>query len=75
MMERFEPKQGNVFFQATIEVLTTDDKGREKKVREQHLVDAVNVTEAEKKIEKEMEGTVFEWKITALVRSKISVAY
>lgn len=72
--EVMEPQYG--FYQVVIEVATEDSEtGKVKKVKEVHLVDAVNPTDAEKKVSEEMKGTMWEWKITAMQVSKIQLVY
>lgn len=70
------PKEGNVFYSVTVEIQEEDmDTGKIKKVKEEHLVDGSNVTEVEKKVKDQMDGTMSEWKIVKCQTSKISVVY
>ena len=71
--EVLEPQYG--FFEVTIVTEQEDDNGKVKKVKEVHLVDAVNVTDVEKKVADEMKGTMWDWKIAQVRQSKISLCY
>lgn len=71
--EVLEPQYG--FFEVTIVSEQEDDNGKVKKVKEVHLVDAVNVTDVEKKVADEMKGTMWDWKIAQVRQSKISLCY
>lgn len=71
---KFQPNHG--FFQVTIVVNAEDpESGKEKKQKEIHLVDAVSPSDVETKVAKEMEGTMWEWEITEMKRSKIQIIY
>lgn len=64
------------FYQVTVVVEVEDpESGKVKKQKELHLVDAVSPTDVETKVAKEMEGTMWDWEITAMTRSKIQVVY
>lgn len=52
-----------------------DENGKVKKVKEVHLVDGVNVGDVEKKVADEMKGTMWDWKISQVRQSKISLVY
>lgn len=66
----------NGFYQVVVVVNTEDmETGKAKKVKEIHLVDAVSPTEVETKVTKEMEGTMWEWEIISMTKSKINVVY
>ena len=57
----------NRFYQVGVVIESEPDaRGRTKKSSEVYLVDASNVTEAEKKIREEMEFTVGDWEITSI---------
>ena len=72
--EKMHAKHG--FYQVTVVVEVEDpESGKVKKQKELHLVDAVSPTDVETKVAKEMEGTMWEWEITAMTRSKIQVVY
>ena len=43
------------YYIAKVKVVTTDDKGRQKKMVEQYCVNAVSVTDAEAKVHEEFE--------------------
>ena len=51
------------------------DNGKPKKTKEVHLVDAACPTEAEKKIKKVMDGTIFPWKVVNMSENKIQFVY
>lgn len=69
-------RASNGFYQVVVVVNTEDMKtGKAKKVKEIHLVDAVSPTEVETKVSKEMEGTMWEWEIISMTKSKINVVY
>ena len=59
------------YFQATVEIVDFTDKG--KQMREQYLVDAVSVTEAEVKITKlfESEGGQADFQVKIVKETKI----
>ena len=56
-----------------IVIETEDEKGRIKKVTEEHLYDAVNPTDAEKQATAEMDGTIYEWSIKSITKTKFCV--
>lgn len=73
-IKKLRPNFG--YYQVTVVINMEDpETGKEKKQKEIHLVDAVNPTDAEKKIATEMEGTMWDWEITAMSRSKIQIVY
>lgn len=73
-IQKMTSKHG--FYQVTIVIEMEDmETGKVKKQKEIHLVDAVSPTDVETKVAKEMEGTMWEWEITAMTRSKIQVIY
>lgn len=72
--EVLEPQHG--FWEVTIVTEEEDSEtGKVRKVKEVHLVDAVNVTDVEAKVADEMKGTMWEWKIAQCRQSKISLCY
>lgn len=73
--QRMEPKSGGQFYLVTIQETEINEKGKEKKIKTYQLVDAVSPTEVEKKVGKEMEGSVLEWEIVSIVVSKINAVY
>ena len=73
--QRMEPKSGGQFYLVTIQETEINEKGQEKKIKTYQLVDAVSPTEVEKKVGKEMEGSVLEWEIVSIVVSKINAVY
>ena len=71
---KITPEHG--FFQVTVVVNIEDpETGKEKKQKEIHLVDAVSPSDVEQKVAKEMEGTMWDWEITKMERSKIQIVY
>lgn len=54
------------YFLAAVEIIDVSDKGKQSKIREQYLIDAVSVTDAEVKVTKMFEdegmSTVFQVK-------------
>ncbi len=58
------------FFKAIVKLEFEDDKGRIKTKKEEYLVDAVNPTDVEVKINKEMEGAG-DFEITNISQTKI----
>lgn len=65
----------NRFYVVTVAVETEDAKGKIKKVKEQHLVDAKDPQDVQMKVIKMMDGTMFDWDIVSIQLSKISVVY
>ena len=65
----------NRFYTATVQIETEDEKGKIKKTKEQHLVDAKDPSDARMKIIEMMSGTMFDWDITSIQLSKISCVY
>lgn len=65
----------NRFYQATVVVETEDEKGKIKKVKETHLVDAKDPQDVQQKVVEMMSGTMFDWDIQSIQLSKISVVY
>lgn len=65
----------NRFYVVTVVVETEDEKGRIKKTRENHLVDAKDPTDVQAKVLEMMKGTMFDWDIASIQLSKISVVY
>lgn len=73
-VEVLEPQYG--FFLCTVEIATEDaETGKVKKVKEVHLVDAINVSDAHEKIAQEMAGTMWEWKVVSANASRIQMVY
>ena len=73
-LEVMEPQHG--FWEVCIEILVEDsDTGKVKKVKENHLVDGVNLQDVEESVAEEMKGTMSEWKIKSCKQSKIQYVY
>jgi hypothetical protein len=62
-----------MYFQATVEIVDMNDKGKQSKFREQYLVDAVSVTDAETKVTKlfEDEGMSTDFQVKSVKETKI----
>jgi len=66
-----EPRTGCKFYNVVVEVLTEDEKGKVKKTKFKHLVDAVNPTEVEKKVAEYMGLGTSDYQITNIQLDKI----
>lgn len=80
MAEKFEepisPSEGKTFYSVAIEVINDDpETGKQKKQKEEHLVEGANVTEVETKVKDEMKFCTGDWKIVKCQTSKISIVY
>ena len=63
----------NTWFECTAKYIKMDESGREKKVSETYLLDAVSFTEAESRIYKELEKMVSgEFAVSKIAKTKIS---
>ena len=60
----------DTFYDVIVSMIIVDDKGREKKSNEKHLVDASNIVEAEKNVTKLLDGTMSDWEIVSISVSK-----
>jgi|TARA_B110000908_G_scaffold51305_1_gene62590 hypothetical protein len=59
------------YYIAKVKVVTTDDKGRQKKMQEQYCVHAVSVTDAEAKVHEEFKNDGLEFEVTHVNETKI----
>jgi len=61
------------YFQVNVSIIDTNDKGKQTKVTEQYLVDAVSVTDAEVKVTKmyEDEGGSVDFQVKSVKETKI----
>jgi hypothetical protein len=61
------------YFLANVEIVDMNDKGKQTKMREQYLVDAVSVTDAEVKVTKmfEDEGMSTDFQVKSVKETKI----
>jgi len=61
------------YFQVNVSIVDTNDKGKQTKVTEQYLVDAVSVTDAEVKVTKmyEDEGGSVDFQVKSVKETKI----
>ena len=61
------------YFQVNVSITDTNDKGKQTKVTEQYLVDAVSVTDAEVKVTKmyEDEGGNVDFQVKSVKETKI----
>ena len=62
-----------MYFQVNVEILDTNDKGKQTKTKESYLVDAVSVTDAEVKVNKmfQDEGTLLSFQVKSVRETKI----
>ncbi|MDB4232254.1 DUF4494 domain-containing protein [Candidatus Pelagibacter sp.] len=62
-----------MYFQAVVEIVDMSDKGKQTKTRENYLVDAVSVTDAEVKVNKlfEDEGMSTDFQVKSVKETKI----
>jgi len=62
-----------MYFQAVVEIVDMSDKGKQSKTRENYLVDAVSVTDAEVKVNKlfEDEGMSADFQVKSVKETKI----
>jgi hypothetical protein len=62
-----------MYFQVNLELLDVNEKGKQTKIKEQYLVDAESVTEAEAKTTKmfEDEGTQMDFMVKSVRETKI----
>lgn len=62
-----------MYFQAVVEIVDMSDKGKQTKTRENYLVDAVSVTDAEVKVNKlfEDEGMSSNFQVKSVKETKI----
>ena len=59
------------YYVAKVKVVISDDNGKQKKIVEQYLVNAVSVTDAESKIHEEFKNDSLEFEVTSVVETKI----
>lgn len=61
------------YFQVNVSIIDFNDKGKQTKVTEQYLVDAVSVTDAEVKVTKmyENEGGSIDFQVKSVKETKI----
>ena len=61
------------YFQATVEILDMNEKGKQSRNRELYLVDSVSVTDAEVKVTKmfEDEGSQVDFQVKSVRETKI----
>lgn len=58
------------YYAVKVKVVLTDDKGRNKKVTEQYLVDGVSVTDAETKIHEEFKNSGLTFEVSSVTETK-----
>jgi hypothetical protein len=64
------------FWTVTIEEHVEDSEtGKVKKQKTQYLVDAVNATDVDKKVNEYMKGTMWDWKIISIQKSKVTAVF
>lgn len=61
------------YFLTNVEIVDMNDKGKQTKMREQYLIDAVSVTDAEVKVTKmfEDEGMSIDFQVKSVKETKI----
>ena len=61
------------YFQATVDIIDMNEKGKQTKTKELYLVDAVSVTDAEVKVTKmfEDEGSQVDFQVKSVRETKI----
>jgi hypothetical protein len=64
------------FFNVKVNYISFDeDFGKEKKIIEQFLVQADDLTEANKKMATRLQGSIIEWKMPSIVQTKIEEVF
>lgn len=63
------------FYEVSVSISTEDAKGKVKKTVYKYLIDAADTNQAEKNTYKLMDGTMDDWEIIGINRSKISEIY
>jgi hypothetical protein len=63
------------YWLVNLQILEEDDKGKIKRTKETHLVDAFDVVGVEKKVKEMMEGETRDWTIQSIQRSPIIEVY
>lgn len=65
----------DAYWSVNLQILEEDEKGKIKKSKEVHLVDAFDVVGVEKKVKEMMEGETRDWSILSINRSPIIEVY
>jgi hypothetical protein len=60
-----------MYYQATVTISQPGKNGGTKKEREQYLVNAVSVTDAEKKVTEKFTGVTLDWEVSLVKQSNI----
>lgn len=63
------------YWLVTIEIIEEDDKGRIKRSKEKHLVDAADITKVEAKVKEMFNGETRDWEIKSIVLPGIIEVY
>lgn len=63
------------YWLVNVQIVEEGEKGKIKKNKEAHLVDAFDVVGVEKKVKEMMEGETRDWNILSIVRSPIIEVY
>ncbi len=63
------------YWLVTIEIVEEDDKGRIKRSKEKHLVDAKDISAVELKVKEMFEGETRDWEIKSIVLPGIIEVY
>ena len=58
-------------YSAKVNIITVDNKGREKKQVEEYLVNAVSVTDAETKVHEQFKNTTIDFEVKAVSQTRI----
>ena len=62
----------NTFYQGTVSIVqNVDDKGKTKKVTETYLIDANDISDAEKILMSTLDSINGDWEITGISKSKV----
>jgi hypothetical protein len=60
-----------MYYSAKVNIITVDNKGREKKQVEEYLVNAVSVTDAETKVHEQFKNTTIDFEVKSVSQTKI----
>ena len=60
-----------MYYSAIVNIITVDNKGREKKQVEEYLVNAVSVTDAETKVHEQFKNTTIDFEVKAVSQTRI----
>jgi hypothetical protein len=63
------------YWLVNLQIINEDDNGKIKKIKEVHLVDAIDVAAVESKVKEMLEGENRDWSIQSINRSPIIEVY